>query len=592
MNRLYPLCRVFVLSTALLVVNLSAIAQSTGDYRSNNSGNWSTLNTWQRYNGSGWVTPTGGQGYPGQFASSSTSSITVSDDVTLNVSPANSIGSLTVDNQALLSTSGNSNLTVTGNTTVSVTLIWIIFIPVPYPADLDFANGNLTIGGDLTIEATCSVTFGTGQLTVNGNTIIDAGGQLTNNGSFQSPGTLSIANFLASGVFENNGTASLTNTGAGVLSGAGRWTQGANSTLNYSGSTITVSTFQASATGNEVNYNAAGGQTVDNPSSSTYYHLTLSGSGVKASSSNYTIAGNLTIAGNAQFNVDNGNDDLLVGGNWTITSTNGDPFLQGTESVTFNGSTAQIISTAAGTETFYDLTFNNSFGASPQITIDDAVIVTGTLTMTDGNVNLNGNNFTIGTSAGSPGTLSHDGTSARGWMYGGNLRRYMANAATTIGGSDQNEGFFPLGSAADWRPFYVGKTNTSNSGGRITVSHTNSTSTSTVTGFPEGIVRRHNSYWTVSTSGVSAGTWSLRSGGANFGTIANVLHLRMSTSTGVVGNHSDGTGSTTDPRVNRTGLTYTQLSNNFHVASTNGTSSPLPIELLSFSAQLKTTLLT
>ncbi len=82
-------------------------------------------------------------------------------------------------------------------------------------------------------------------------------------------------------------------------------------------------------------------------------------------------------------------------------------------------------------------------------------------------------------------------------------------------------------------------------------------------------------------------TWALRAGGTNFGTIAKASHLRMSTSSGVVGTNSAGSGGTTDWRVNRITLTFAQLANNFHVGSTDATNSPLPIELLSFSAQLK-----
>ena len=63
----------------------------------------------------------------------------------------------------------------------------------------------------------------------------------------------------------------------------------------------------------------------------------------------------------------------------------------------------------------------------------------------------------------------------------------------------------------------------------------------------------------------------------------------MATSSGIVGTHAAGSVSGgTDWRVNRTAINTTQLNaNNFHLASTNAATSPLPIELLSFSAQLK-----
>jgi hypothetical protein len=62
----------------------------------------------------------------------------------------------------------------------------------------------------------------------------------------------------------------------------------------------------------------------------------------------------------------------------------------------------------------------------------------------------------------------------------------------------------------------------------------------------------------------------------------------MSTSTGVTGTHAASSGGPTVWRVNRAAVTLTNLNdNNFHVASTDPVNSPLPIELVSFSAQLR-----
>jgi len=128
------------------------------------------------------------------------------------------------------------------------------------------------------------------------------------------------------------------------------------------------------------------------------------------------------------------------------------------------------------------------------------------------------------------------------------------------------------------------------SGGTVTLSHTNATTTSTVS-IPDlspvaTITRRHDSFWTMSTSGIAAGTWSLRAGGTNFGTIASNADLRMATSSGVVGTNAAGSGGPTDWRVNRTGIAFASLANSYHVASTDATNSPLPIELIDFTAKL------
>ncbi|HET9053525.1 MAG TPA: T9SS type A sorting domain-containing protein, partial [Cyclobacteriaceae bacterium] len=314
-----------------------------------------------------------------------------------------------------------------------------------------------------------------------------------------------------------------------------------------------TSVLNCSATGNTFNYGAAGNQRIIPVA---YQNLNLSGSGAKN-------------ANNANFS---------VGGNWTVSGTAS--FTEGTGTVTFNGTGAQVITNPSG-ETFNNLTLNNTFATSPQITLNNAVTVTNILTMTDGNVNLNGNNFTLSSTA--AGALAHGLNAANGWMYGGNIiRTRPASTAITVGTAHS---FFPLGSATYWRPFFAGQSGHANTAGTITVSHTNSTITNDVT-FPEGITRRHEAFWTVSTTGISAGpTFDLRTGGTNFGTIQEASDLRMSTSTGVVGTHAAATGGP-DYRVNRTGVDFTDLANNYHVASTDAVNSPLPVELVNFSARV------
>jgi len=53
---------------AIMCFGLQQIsAQNIGDYRTVTTGNYNALSTWQRFNGSTWVTPTTAQGWPGQF---------------------------------------------------------------------------------------------------------------------------------------------------------------------------------------------------------------------------------------------------------------------------------------------------------------------------------------------------------------------------------------------------------------------------------------------------------------------------------------------------------------------------------------------
>ena len=96
-----------------------------------------------------------------------------------------------------------------------------------------------------------------------------------------------------------------------------------------------------------VNFDGAAAQTISNTAGTeTFGSLTLSGGGIKSSSNIMDINGNLSIAGTAQFSVSN---NISVLGNWAVTSTNSNPFVEGTYTVTLDGG-AQAISTvlAAG----------------------------------------------------------------------------------------------------------------------------------------------------------------------------------------------------------------------------------------------------
>ncbi len=311
---------------------------------------------------------------------------------------------------------------------------------------------------------------------------------------------------------------------------------------------------------NTFNYTAAGAQQIITPvASDGYSTISLQGAGAKTALGNFTVYGNWIRSGTATF-------------------------APNTFTVIFAGTDPQTITTV-GAETFYNLTFNNTAAAFPQIVLNSSVVVENTLSMVSGNINLNGNLFTIGISDASPGALSHTLAAGSGRMYGGVLTRYVPNTAVALGAV---AGFFPVGSAANFRPFFLGKNNIAGSGGAISVTFTEAATTSNVS-FLDGvatITRRHDSFWTVTTAGITAGTWSLRAGGTGFGTIEELPDLRMSTTTGVVGNHAVATGTLADPRVNRTNLTPAQLTNNFHVASTDAVNSPLPVELVAFSARV------
>jgi len=260
----YSSARIFLSIFILLIFSLSGFAQSVGDYRSNGDGNWSTLATWQRWSGAAWVVPTAGQGYPGQNASPALVTIRNGDIIDLDVSPANSIGSLDIptgNNDSWINFTGTNSLTVTGATTIAANS------NNDYKAILvnagSFTSGSLSLsGGGDTQDAYLELT--TGSATITGNVTMVSTDPDRNYILFSGAGTLYVG---------------------GTMSG-GTITSTANGGTN-------------APTSGTVNYNNAGAQNVG---SYTYYNLTISGGSTK------TIQGNVTV--NNTLNLSNGNLSL------------------------------------------------------------------------------------------------------------------------------------------------------------------------------------------------------------------------------------------------------------------------------------------
>jgi len=203
---------------------------------------------------------------------------------------------------------------------MTITVITPVTIPSPRTLTLNNNNGIKTLQSIVTIDpgatwlstavtTTGNLIFQNG-ITHNSTTNFTAGGATFNtiNQIIDGSGSLSFANIVTvTGVtVTNNTTVSITANAAGQLTGTGIWTQGINSTLNYTGTTITLTAgtgFNAQASGNTVNYNnSAANQTIFNPVSGTYFHLTLSNSTAtartKTLSATTDVNGNLTIAAN------------------------------------------------------------------------------------------------------------------------------------------------------------------------------------------------------------------------------------------------------------------------------------------------------
>ena len=125
-------------------------AQTVGDYRSAGTGNWTALTSWQYYNGSSWVTPSGTspQGYPGQFTGTGSVLIQTGHTITLSAAITTlSFGTLTITGRLTLTGDNSSGGMDFYLTTQSI-------IVTPSSGFIEFNNKlnlRLPVGGSLQV---------------------------------------------------------------------------------------------------------------------------------------------------------------------------------------------------------------------------------------------------------------------------------------------------------------------------------------------------------------------------------------------------------------------------------------------------------
>ncbi len=456
---------------------------------------------------------------------------------------------------------GNANpYTISG----SLNLNNIEFLAITNQTFTITAATTLTAAGDFTMAGTARLTINTGKINVNGNlfltsTSLTGGGSATINiigaGNETMDGTaVAISQNLLPFIVINKASGTLTLKGN--ISESRDWT--------YTSGTVDASTFTSTVAfgGNALNVTSTG---------MSFYNVT-----VTANTS--TLLNSMTIKNNLSINAGHlapGTNTINIAGNWNDFGTGG--FTEATSLVNFNGSSLQTI-TSPGGENFTNFTINNS-GAG--ISLANNTQIATTLTMTQGNINLNGNTFTLGLSVANNGTLAY----TTGTMIGaGTFTRWFKTGLIATGSVT---GLFPMGTATDYRPFFVsapvaGPT----SGGSMSISYNDAT-TNTNVAIVDGaftVVVRKDLNWALSTNGINGGTYNLQVQGTGFGLIGAVSDLRLTLVNSVTGVAGVNGGTTLNPQINRTGLTLANLTNSFYVGSINSVSTPLPITLISFNA--------
>lgn len=348
------------------VQDLSVVVR--GPYYSRASANWSVNTTWS-------TVPCGGA-QPADQATAPTLNdeviICAAHTVTMN-NNANTCRKLTINGTATwtatrTTTVGNGGVIINSGGNITGT-----------GAGLLTSAGGLTLNNIGNISST-SVTI---RLQTNPQNIINTGPAF---------GALNRLDILTT--VTNKGTPLTVNTALTTSSGAGTLLQDVNSTLNLNitPANFTLTTLNASASGNTVNYGANAAQTIRGI---TYNHLTASGTGTKTLGGAVTLNGNLDINSAATvLDVSTSNYALSVAGNWN----NSGAFTERFGTVTFNGASTQTI-TATGEETFNNLNMTGA-GAknmSNPITINFDFTLNGTLNANNNDISIRGNFDNSGT---------------------------------------------------------------------------------------------------------------------------------------------------------------------------------------------------
>lgn len=353
----------------------------------------------------------------------------------------------------------------------------------------------------------------------------------------------------------------------------------------------TLTTLNATAIGNHVNYNRSRNAEAQDVLATTYFNIIFSGEGKKNQRGNITVLGSLNIQDEGYLDATTANFQINLKGDWLNEGlgTNDQPFTARAGTVLLTGTGTQTVSSTnyAGGNKFNNLTFNNTATTIPQIVFANNDNATGTLSFTSGHVSLGTNTFTLGTSATATGTLAH----TSGLIISGTLKRFLNTTAIAQAGI---AGTFPMGyytgsgtSVSNRMAYVSGQATT---GGSVSVSHNHVNGTFDYPlPFSDGsqlIDVRHNMNWVMSSGDGLAGTnFALRLRAQDIPGVNDATQLRIVLQTGVApGTSTAGTGTVADPGANKSLLSASGFNNTFYIGSAWNTN-PLPIKLISFTAK-------
>ncbi len=313
---------------------------------------------------------------------------TVNNDLTVSSGGTMTVGAFTFDVSGLTDITGTFNITsATGTKTFNDLTVngggtWN-----------NSGNEAVTINGNIVNDGT--FTSGTGIYTL-------AGTSKTLSGS----SALTISNVTVTGSYTND----MSFTAAASLAGSGTFTQEVDASLtignlDFTAATVTVATFNASASGNTVDYADLAAQTIVAPSDGAYHHLKASTLSAKTAAGSLTVNGDFTLQGSATFNGGTSNTHTFYG-NWLINTGAATPFSFTTSStIRFQTPTPAASTSISGSTTatlaFNNLEVNNTSGFE----VFNNISATGNLTVGSGATIIPFESITVG----GTGTLTGGG---------------------------------------------------------------------------------------------------------------------------------------------------------------------------------------
>ncbi len=528
--------------------------------------------------------------------------LNIADNTIINATISNSI---TITDDIVIT--GNSDLTFS-----KVSQVTLESIVISNADQVDISgNGILTISGDIDVNNTSSLTFGGGQTSVADDLLFDANNitltnnlstgpgliisdriqfsadncQITNNGILSSGSVIGFnanaddniisnsvgATFDVGTINPNSGDFDLLNSGTinqsgnftnidaadtnfdNLATGVWNWTLTPSTTFDTDMATV----LNCSAVGNTFNYSGAGDQRIIPVQ---YGNLGLSGSGAK----------------------DANNANISVNGNWTQT---GVTFTEGTGTVTFNGASAQVINNSTD-NTFYNLTLNKSAAANT-VTMNNALTVSNTLTLTTGGLLLNGNQLNITRNA--TGAMA---AAANGYLVSESEASAVVWNTRAVTGTFT----FPFRNAAGGTAIAVtfNKTSAGTESGTGAFAVSTYGTGATNTPYPSGVLHTKDATGVDISANVADRFWIITPSG--YSTVPNatvtfrVTNAERPTGTpSLVAQRWNTVASLWDAVIAGQSSTTTSaqvaIPGTFSAWALSDSSTPLPIELLSFEAQ-------